>query len=93
MTLFCLLFYNILLMIYQVGVPFLFASMKKEQKDSIGFLHGKMTLKIRIALLLTLKIKKNQRPKFFIRTLFIPEFSQAQLFEWGHTILDNIDPN
>ena len=48
---------------------------KKNLKDSADFWHTKMTLKIRIALCLTLKIKKNQEPR---NLLYTPIWSWAQ---------------
>ena len=69
---------------------FIFFNEKKNQKDSVDFWHRKITLKIRIALFLTFKTKKNHRPSIFIHTklelrpsLFLPELSYAQLFKWG----------
>ena len=37
----------------------------KNQKYLVDFLHRKMTLKIRMGLLLTVKTKKNIKPRFF----------------------------
>ena len=61
---------------------------KLNRKDSVHFWHGKLNLKIRISLHLTLKTKKNQRSKlnYFTHTklelrpsLFIPELNYVTL--------------
>ena len=49
----------------------------KNQKDSADFWHRKMTLKIRIALLLIFKPKKNQKPIIF---LYTPSYSWCQAY-------------
>ena len=49
----------------KVGLPFLYSSMKKKiRRFFVDFSHRKITLKIRIALFLTFKSKKNQRPRY-----------------------------
>ena len=54
--------------IIKVGFPFLHSSMKKNQKVSVDFWHRKMILKVRIALLMTFKTKKNKRSRIFLYT-------------------------
>ena len=64
---------------------------KKICKVSVDFWNRKMTLKMRIAVLLTFKTQKNARPRIVLYTklerglsLFTPELSYAQVFNWGH---------
>ena len=50
----------------KVGLPFLYSSMKKNQKDSANFWHRKMTLKVRIVLFSTFNSITTERPKIFV---------------------------
>ena len=68
---------------------------KKDCKGLTDFWHRKMTLKIRIALCLTSKIKKNQRPievcyKHQVGTeanLIYPWTQLSSAKKWGHTTI------
>ena len=51
--------------VIKVVVPFLYSSMKKNQKDLANFRHRKMTLKVRIVLFLTFNSKTTEGPKVF----------------------------
>ena len=83
------------------GSPFFELFNEKKCKDSADIWHRKMTLKIKIELCLTSKIRKNQRSRILLNTpnwnwsqpysIFIPELSNSQLKKWGHAniLIDN----
>ena len=78
--------------VIKIWSSFLYSSIKKIQTFSDDFWNKKW-LKIRIAVLLTLQTKKNQRPRIFLYTQswswgqVYSSLNSAQLITWGQANL------